>query len=67
MYGFSGYATNSYGSERQSASVIVQIIRFGGRVFEGLYGAAVTFMRFGSTRTFQDPQSQSQIFQLPPQ
>ena len=68
MYGFSGYGTNTYGSERQpGGSLIVQIVTFGGRVFSGLYGAAVTFMRFGSTRTFSDPQNQSQTFQLPPQ
>jgi hypothetical protein len=65
MYGFSGYATNAYGSKRQ-ASLAAQIVRLGGRIFSGLYGAALTFLRYGSTRTFEDPQNSSQTFELPP-
>jgi hypothetical protein len=53
MYGFSGYGTNAYGSQRQA--MIRQIVRFGGRVFTGLYSVAQTFLRFNSTRTFQLP------------
>jgi hypothetical protein len=66
MYGFHGYASNTYGSERQTSSIVVQIIKFGGRFFQSLYGAAITLARFSSARTFQDPQNQSQTFQLPP-
>jgi len=66
MLGFHGFGTNAYGSERQTASVIVQVIRFGGRIFIGLYGAAMTFMRYTSARVFGDPSGSSQTFKLPP-
>jgi hypothetical protein len=64
MYGHSGYGANSYGSERQTTSLIVQIVKLGKRVFQFAYGQAITFMRHGSARTFTDA-SQSQTMKLP--
>jgi hypothetical protein len=64
MYGFSGYGTNPYGSERQYSTVVTQIIKLGARVFQYTFNQALTFMLYGSTRTFSDP-SQSQTMKLP--
>ena len=74
MYGFSGYATNSYGSERQSA--ISQIIRLGARVMQDVYGMALVFARrtatltitsvYGLATAFSRPNS-SRTFQDPTQ
>ena len=62
MFGNSGYGTNAYGSERQSA--ISQIIRLGIRVFQDVYGTALSFIMPNSARTFQDP-TQPQTMKLP--
>ena len=64
MYGFSGYGCSAYGSERQNSSLVAQVVRFGARVFQDVYGKAIAFMRYGSTRTFNDP-TQSQTMKLP--
>jgi len=75
MYGFSGYGTNSYGSERQS-SFLAQVVRLGARVFRDVYGAAIAFARtagrlsitnvYGSATAFSRPNS-SRTFNDPSQ
>jgi hypothetical protein len=83
MYGFSGYGTNAYGSERQ-ASLAAKVVKFGARIMKSLYGIAVSFLRvqpsmklqslygvplkvsrFNSSRTFNDPETQSLTMKLP--
>jgi hypothetical protein len=43
MYGFSGYGTNAYGSERQSG-LIVTAIKLGMRIVRNSYNVVVPLM-----------------------
>ena len=51
MYGFSGYGTNSYGSERQQGSILVEAVKLGARVMQDVYGVSVAFARKAGTLT----------------
>ena len=63
MYGFSGYGTNSYGSERQSA--ISRIIQWGARVFQNVYGVALAFARSTATLTITSVYGVATAFMRP--
>jgi hypothetical protein len=41
MYGFSGYGTNEYASERQASSIIAPVVRLATRVVANAYNAAL--------------------------
>jgi hypothetical protein len=51
MYGFSGYGASAYGSERQTQAFIIQVVKFGARIFSGLYPQALTLARADTART----------------
>lgn len=55
MYGFSGYATNSYASERQASSLIRPVIRFAVRTLQNSYRAAQTIILKFRTTALRDP------------
>lgn len=65
MYGYSGYGTNAYGSERQTPITIAgPIVKLATRVIESTYGAALVLMLRFRSMTLSDPQTTNQSLEL---
>jgi hypothetical protein len=62
MYGFSGYGTNAYGSERQS--LLGPIVRLGMRIVQNGYNAVLTLMLRFRNLTLSNPATNDNTLEL---
>lgn len=62
MYGFSGYGTNAYGSERQS--LLGPIVQLGMRYVQNGYNAALALMLRFHGITLTDPSTNENTLEL---
>lgn len=63
MYGFSGYGTNAYGSERQSA-MLGPVIKLGMRIVQNGYNSVLTLMLRFRTLTLSNPSTNENTLEL---
>lgn len=61
MYGFSGYGTNSYGSERQSS--LAPIVKLAMRVLQLGFSQLALLLRFRNL-TLSDPETNQTTLEL---
>ena len=62
MYGFSGYGTNAYGSERQS--LIAPVVKFAVRTVQNGYNAAIALMLRFRNLTLSNPSTNQRTLEL---
>ena len=64
MYGFSGYATNSYATRRRFSTVTAAAIRLGMIVLESVYGIGYVLMLRFRSLTLTSPETTSRTLEL---
>jgi hypothetical protein len=62
MYGFNGYGTNTYGSERQS--LLAPVVKFAMRVVQNGYNAALGLMLRFRGLTLSNPETNEHTLEL---
>lgn len=62
MYGFSGYGTNPYGSERQN--IIGPIVKLAMRIVQNSYNVVNALMLRFRNLTLSNPESKNQTLEL---
>jgi hypothetical protein len=62
MYGYSGYGTNAYGSERQS--IVAPLIKLAARIVQNGYAIGYTLLLRFRPLTLNNPETNSNILEL---
>jgi hypothetical protein len=62
MYGFSGYGTNAYGSERQT--LLAPVVRLAMRTAANAYNVVLTLMLRFRNLTLSNPSQNQQTLEL---